>query len=195
MIPSRELTYHLSSQLPLGGDMFVPRRVLILEITGHTSIRMFFLMTESNWEGKRYPTSRRRFWEGWFSYRDILHLGMMAVGSAFLIPQFDLLHQIVWIEEPQGSLYSCGIQNDIKLIYLASYHRNRCLPRIHQAPILYELVSFPHVSATGRPVLNLGHFGHFDLVHSLKTVGGQRKTTGGEKQNGLTASGIRKRSF
>ena len=59
----------------------------------------------------------------------------MAVGSAFPIPQFDLLHQTVYELKSHKDCYSCGIQNDIKLIYLASYHRNRCLPRIDQAPI------------------------------------------------------------
>ena len=86
-------------------------------------------MTESNWEGKRCPTSRRRFWEGWFSYRDILHLGMMALlfWSLSLI-SFIKLYEL----KSHKDCYSCGIQNDIKLVYLASYHR--CLPRIDQAP-------------------------------------------------------------
>ena len=58
------------------------------------------------------------------------------------------------------------------------------LPRIEPSPNPSQSSrnSFPSPMSRplGRPVLNLGHFGHFDLVHSLKTVGGQRKTTGGE---------------
>ena len=54
-------------------------------------------------------------------------------------------------------------------VYLASYHRSRSLPRIDQATKPQSSRnSFPSpMFRPLRPVLNLGHFGHFDLVHSL----------------------------